>query len=418
MITIAIISPLPTARLLKFVLHFYPMYLNLDAAINRDPLIVSPETLVTEAIAHMIQLDSSYVLVQSQLSLVGIFTERDLLKVIVEGIGLSGLAIANVMTTELITLPATEVENVENIVKLLSRLRQHRIRHLPVVENSGRPTGIITQNSLLQVLEPATMLATNEQLLDGVNQPTAQLEATNHELEAFAYSVSHELSAPLRRIKNFIKVLSKDYHHQLDLKAQHYLQRISANSQHMWKLIDDLLELSRVSGDPMHYQQVDLSKMVAEIRLELTQTQPERSLEWVIAKGIQAYGDSRLLRIVLQNLLHNAWKYTSHHPQARIEFGVCPLSAPQTEGQEQTSDQAIAYFVRDDGAGFDMADADRLFIRFVRLHTEAEFPGNGIGLATVNRIIHRHSGKVWAKSAIEQGATFYFTLPPFTNYSL
>ncbi|NES43736.1 MAG: CBS domain-containing protein [Moorea sp. SIO2C4] len=341
-----------------------------------------------------------------------------MLKVIVEGIGLSGLAIADVMTTELITLPATEVENVENIVKLLSRLRQHRIRHLPVVEDSGRPTGIITENSLLQVLEPATMLATNQQLVDGVNQPTAQLEATNQELEAFAYSVSHELSAPLRRIKSFIKVLSKDYHHQLDLKGQHYLQRISANSQHMWKLIEDLLELSRVSGDPMHYQQVDLSKMVAEIRLELTQTQPERSVEWVIAKGIQAYGDSTLLRIVLQNLLHNAWKYTSHHPQARIEFGVCPLSAPQTGGQEQTSDEAIAYFVRDDGAGFDLADADRLFIPFVRLHNEAEFTGNGIGLATVKRIIHRHGGRVWAKSAIEQGATFYFTLPPFKNYSL
>ncbi|MBI4319890.1 MAG: HAMP domain-containing protein [Chloroflexi bacterium] len=226
----------------------------------------------------------------------------------------------------------------------------------------------------------------------------ARLEQINRELEGFSYSVSHDLRAPLRAIDGFSHALLEDYADKLDEQGKGYLDRVRAASQRMAQLIDDLLSLSRLTRSEVRREQVDLSALVGTIAAELRQTEPERQVEFVIAEGLVAMGDTRLLRVALENLLGNAWKFTGKHPSARIEFGVV----------EQ--DGKPAYFVRDDGAGFDMAYADRLFGAFQRLHTPMEFPGSGIGLATVQRIIHRHGGDVWAEGAVEQGATFYFTL--------
>lgn len=236
-------------------------------------------------------------------------------------------------------------------------------------------------------------------LFKQVNERTAQLEVANKELEAFSYSVSHDLRAPLRHIDGFSKILLEDCAEQLDDMGKDYLNRVLAATQRMGHLIDDLLNLSRVTSTELRRQQVDISTMSRAICDSLQQSQPNRQMEVVIPDGLKAYGDGRLLQIVFENLLSNAWKYTSLHQTARIEVGIWwhPAGYP-------------VYFVRDDGAGFDMAYANKLFGPFQRLHKTSKFPGTGIGLATVQRIIHRHGGSVWAESAVEQGATFYFTL--------
>jgi signal transduction histidine kinase len=238
----------------------------------------------------------------------------------------------------------------------------------------------------------------NAELEQRVLQRTAQLEATNKELQAFAYSASHDLRAPLRSIDGFSQVLLKQYLDQLDARGQHYLRRVRAASQRMAALIDALLSLSRLTCMDLRHETVDLSVLVRSIAMELRQTQSHRQVEFIIADGLVAAGDERLLRVMLENLLGNAWKFTAKHPQARIEFGVL-----------QGSGNAV-YFVSDDGAGFDMDYAEKLFGPFQRLHKVDEFEGTGIGLATVQRIVHRHGGHIWAEGAIERGATFYFTL--------
>ena len=239
-----------------------------------------------------------------------------------------------------------------------------------------------------------------------VAQRTAELEVankelgvSNKELESFCYSVSHDLRAPLRGIDGFSQALLVKYPAQLDERGRHYLQRIRAGTQRMGQLIDDLLNLSRVTRQEMRAETVMLSALAHDVAEELRKTQPQRAVEFRIQENLQAQGDAHLLGIALQNLLDNAWKYTAKHAHARIEFGLV-----ERQGE-------AVYFVRDDGAGFDMAYAGKLFGAFQRLHNETEFPGIGIGLATVQRIIHRHGGRIWAESAPEQGATFYFTLP-------
>ena len=238
----------------------------------------------------------------------------------------------------------------------------------------------------------------NEALEQRVIERTRQLEATNKELEAFAYSVSHDLRAPLRSIDGFSQVVLEDYADKLDAEGKDYLQRLRAASQRMGHLIDDMLKLSRVTRSSMQQEPVDLSALGRTIAAELQQRQPERRIEFVIADELTANGDARLLEAALENLLENAWKFTGKHAHARIEFGYMEV------------DGKGAYFVRDDGIGFDMAYTDKLFGAFQRLHSSDEFEGTGIGLATVQRIIHRHGGEVWGESAVEQGATFYFTL--------
>jgi PAS domain S-box-containing protein len=242
----------------------------------------------------------------------------------------------------------------------------------------------------------------NEELERRVLKRTAQLEAANKELEAFSYSVSHDLRAPLRSIDGFSQALLEDYGDRLGSEAQHYLRRVRAGSQRMAELIDDLLTLSRMTLSEMRLENVSLSSLAQTIATGLRETEPEREVKFIIVPEATVEADRQLMRVVLENLLGNAWKFTARQAAACIEFGTWP----QAGGQP-------AYFVRDDGAGFDMAYADKLFGAFQRLHTPAEFSGTGIGLATVQRIIHRHGGRVWAEGAVEEGATFYFTLGSF-----
>jgi light-regulated signal transduction histidine kinase (bacteriophytochrome) len=237
------------------------------------------------------------------------------------------------------------------------------------------------------------------QRISDVTKRTAQLEAANRELEAFSYSVSHDLRSPLRAIDGFSQALLEDCAPQLDATGRAHLLRVREATQRMGHLIDGLLSLSRLTRSELHVVPLDLSSLARDLVVALQRSDPERRVEIVIAPRLTAHGDAGLLRVVLDNLLNNAWKYTSHREQARIEVG------------REMIDGGPAFFVRDDGAGFDMAYAGKLFGAFQRLHTSDEFPGSGIGLATVQRIVHRHGGRVWAQSAVDQGATFYFTLP-------
>ncbi|HEY9076616.1 MAG TPA: PAS domain-containing protein [Anaerolineaceae bacterium] len=240
----------------------------------------------------------------------------------------------------------------------------------------------------------------NLALEERVRSRTLQLEAANRELEAFSYSVSHDLRAPLRSMEGFSQALMDDFRNTIPELAQDYLFRIRKNSQRMSQLIDDLLKLSRISRSDMQIREVDLSSMAEEILAELAAAQPERQVIQKIQPQLMVRADKNLIRIALSNLLSNAWKFTSKHPIALIEMG-----SRQENGE-------TVYYVKDDGAGFDMAYAGKLFSAFQRLHNINEFEGSGIGLALVQRIIHRHGGHIWAESVVEQGATFYFTLNP------
>jgi PAS domain S-box-containing protein len=238
----------------------------------------------------------------------------------------------------------------------------------------------------------------NTDLEKRVAERTAQLSSANRELEAFCYSVSHDLRAPLRSIDGFSKALLEDCFDKLDDEGRDYLRRVRAASQRMGELIDDLLTLSRVSRGEMRRSQVNLSALARLISELLRKQQPDREVEWRIAPEIVVEGDGNLLKIVLENLLGNAWKYTSRHPSAIIEFAV-----DEVDGQR-------VYRVSDNGAGFDPAYGDKLFQPFQRLHRSDEFEGHGVGLATVQRIVQRHGGCVWAEGAVEKGATIRFTL--------
>ena len=239
----------------------------------------------------------------------------------------------------------------------------------------------------------------NAELEQRVRERTAELEVANEELEAFSYSVSHDLRAPLRGIDGFSQALFEDYAGKLDDQGKEYISRVRMASQRMAQLIDDLLQLSRITRSQMRREPVDLSALAQAVVSEHRQAEPERLVEVVIQEGVEAYGDSRLLRVALENLIGNAWKYTSRHPSARIEFGA-----------RNQDDGRLTYFVADDGAGFDLNYAEKLFGAFQRLHAQSQFKGTGIGLVTVKRIINRHGGRVWADAAVERGATFYFTL--------
>ncbi len=290
-----------------------------------------------------------------------------------------------------------------------------------------------TQRAVLNILddfetEKSKVELVNEQLeneieerkrvetrIQGVN---TELLSANQELEAFSYSVSHDLRAPLRGIDGFSLALLEDYADKLDedgkdylhrvraatqrmgilIDGKDYLHRVRAATQRMGILIDDLLNLSRVTRSEMRRENTDLGAIARSVAGELQKTQPERRVEFRIEEGLEAFVDSHLIRIVLENLLGNAWKFTSKRESACIEFG-------RTSG-----DVGFTYYIRDDGAGFNPTYANRLFGAFQRLHDKNEFPGTGVGLATVQRIIHRHGGRIWAESAVERGATFYFTL--------
>ena len=246
-----------------------------------------------------------------------------------------------------------------------------------------------------------SQLAERQQAQEELAQRAIALEAANRELEAFSYSVSHDLRSPLRSIDGFSQALLEDYDDKLDDEGKSYLRRVRAASQRMAQLIDDLLQLSRLTRREMHREQVNISALATGVASDLRQGDPTRELDLVIQENLVDDGDEKLLQVMLENLLGNAWKFTGKQEHPRIEFGA------------DKSNGTTVYFVRDNGAGFDMEYADKLFGAFQRLHGVSEFEGTGIGLANVQRIIHRHGGSVWAEAAVGQGATFYFTLQPF-----
>jgi PAS domain S-box-containing protein len=244
----------------------------------------------------------------------------------------------------------------------------------------------------------AEIRALNESLERRVAERTAELTAANRELEAFSYSVSHDLTAPLRAIDGYARMLEEDFAAQIGASGKGYLARIRAGSQRMHQIIDGMLALSRVTRNEMRRETVNLSAIAEQILSDLKQMQPERVVRTHITLDICVRGDPNLLRIALENLLRNAWKFTARRPAATIEFGVL-------HGEDKP-----VYFVSDDGAGFDMQYAGKLFGAFQRMHGAQEFEGTGIGLAIVQRIVQRHGGRIWAEAAPDKGARFYFTL--------
>jgi light-regulated signal transduction histidine kinase (bacteriophytochrome) len=243
-------------------------------------------------------------------------------------------------------------------------------------------------------------LRENERSLEQtLQQRTASLEATNRELEAFNYSVAHDLRAPLRGIDSFSQLLIERYSQRLDTEGLAYLNRVRAAASRMSQLIDALLSLAQVGRSDLQPLDLDFSQLVRSVASEVAAANPGRSVPMVIAPGMRAYGDSRLLRVVVANLLENAWKFTARRQRPSVEVGSVQNTKLPT------------YYVRDNGAGFDPAYASRLFGAFQRLHPDREFPGTGIGLAIVQRVIARHGGTVWADSQPDRGATFFFTLP-------
>ncbi len=275
-------------------------------------------------------------------------------------------------------------------------------RKLAVAQLERRNAELQQEIQVRQGME-AKVRRLNAQLEERVRERTAELEAANRELEAFSYSVSHDLRAPLRVIGGFSRALLEDGAEALGAAGCAHLDRVCAAARRMEQLIDDLLQLSLVTRCELRREEVDLSRLARDIAQKLQETEPGRPVEWCIAGGLRAPADARLMQVALENLLGNAWKFTARHPQARIELG-------RAEGAGRG-----AFFVRDDGAGFDMAQAGKLFNTFQRLHRQEDFAGTGIGLALVQRIIRRLGGEVWGEGAVEQGATIYFTLAAQTK---
>ena len=295
---------------------------------------------------------------------------------------------------------AEPIVSLSELARRVSRDKDYSLRAAPENSLGEVATLVDAFNEMLgQIQTQNTELRrAHEELENRVQARTAELTVANKELEAFSYSVSHDLRAPLRGIDGFSQALLEDYGKKLDASGADYLRRIRAAAQRMSSLIDDMLTLARVTRSEVRRETVDFSTLAESIVEDLQAGEPRRKVEFVIKKGLVADADARLLRVVLENLLGNAWKYTSRHSEAHIEFG-----SSRENGHS-------VYFVRDDGAGFDPQYASRLFGAFQRLHATTEFPGTGVGLATVQRIVHKHGGRVWAESAVEKGATFYFTL--------
>jgi signal transduction histidine kinase len=282
--------------------------------------------------------------------------------------------------------------------RLVSKLESRNVELAQAKEHLEETNRQLTRQAEELERARAELQQTNQELDDRVRQRTKELEASNMELEAFSYSVSHDLRAPLRHIGSYADLILKSSTAHLDEINRLHLQALRKAVQKMGGIIEALLELTRVTHNEIHWVAMDLSALAREVFAELQEIAPGRAVQLEVAPGLTAKGDPRLLRVALTNLLGNALKFTSKRADARIQFGKVQNGVD------------CAYFVRDNGAGFDMAYAEKLFGAFQRLHSQADFQGTGIGLATVQRIIHRHNGKTWAESAPGRGATFYFTL--------
>jgi PAS domain S-box-containing protein len=303
---------------------------------------------------------------------------------------------------------ASEFSSEFRIIRPDGRQRWISARGSVICDGERRPSRMVGINIDITEQKQAEeqIRSLNTTLESRVAERTRDLSNANKELESFSYSVSHDLRAPLRSIDGFSLALLEDCGEKLDEAGKAHLQRIRAAAQRMSLLIDDLLNLSRVTRVRLNSQVFDLSAVVAAAAAELQATQPERKVAWKIQPDLSVTGDSQLLQVAIENLVNNAWKFTSRRPVASIEFGKA-----QSHGTS-------AFFVKDNGAGFDLAYADRLFGAFQRLHLATEFPGTGVGLATVQRVVHRHGGRIWAESAVDQGATFYFTLPQENSHGV
>lgn len=303
---------------------------------------------------------------------------------------------------------AAPIVRLAEVASEVSRKQDYSLRAPPTYEQDELGLLINSFNTMLGEIQrrDEALQQIRSELEVKVDQRTRQLLASNRELEAFSYSVSHDLRGPLETISGFGHLLLTSTGERLNDSERLYVEEIRRSTRHMSQLIEDLLNLSRVSTTEIHKVRVDLAGMVRGICQQLTSRESSREVEFVIADCPSAEGDPRLLQLVVENLVNNSWKYTSSHSKAKIEFG-CRMEAGRT-----------VYFVRDDGAGFDPGLANRLFKPFQRLHSLSEFPGTGVGLATVQRIVQRHGGEIWADSEVEKGATFYFTLMPTAKTSV
>lgn len=317
------------------------------------------------------------------------------------------LALALLLSNRLLSVVTRPLLAVSDVARRITTGRDYSLRATRTTDDEVGQV-VDAFNGMLvelarraEVLEQANQetLALNAELEDRVRRRTSQLEIANHELEAFSYSASHDLRAPLHAIDSFSNLLERSVREHLDDRGRHFINRIQVNARLMAKLIDALLTLAHVSRATLEREEVDLTALAAEALQRCREEEPHRAAVIEVAPGMHALADSMLVNQVVQNLVGNAWKFTSKEAVAHITIG-CETAA----GRPPT------FFVRDNGAGFDMAYADKLFNAFQRLHSPHEFPGTGIGLATVQKIVSRHEGKIWAESAPGQGATFYFTL--------
>jgi two-component system, sensor histidine kinase and response regulator len=317
--------------------------------------------------------------------------------------------------TPIIFLTATSNSELEVIKGYTTGAVDYIIKpFVPEILRAKVASFVELQRMAQQVASQAQQLAALNQTLAAqlleVSRLNQDLQLVNEELESFSYSASHDLRAPLRQILALSKIVLEKNQAALDRESQDCLRMAVSSAEHMGQLIEDLLQLSRITRVAVSLQPVDLSALAQDIAARLAAGQPERQVEWKLAEGVTAQGDPHLLRILLENLLGNAWKYTGKREKAMIEFGLRGPDLPAPPRPEGPNPPSKIYFVHDDGIGFNMKHAQGLFKPFQRLHGQSEFPGTGIGLSIVHRILRRHGGRIWAEGEEDRGATFYFTL--------